>query len=203
MTDYAGAVFDLSDQGELHEILTTPWETGDRYRARVTLEPHARGPSTHVHPGFEERFEIESGTIGLRVGSEERLVRAGQTQVVPPRTTHRLWNPTDEPAVVTGDLVFPGNGPGPGYDIVEMIAMSVELRERGKWNPRTQTPRSILQTAVIAYHYREAFALPLPLWLQRAVLRPLAAYGRRRGYRATPSEDAARYREDSTGSRPD
>lgn len=185
MIDYEGAVFELSDQGEMHEIIATPTQTGDRYRVRTTLRPFAPGPSAHVHPGLEERFEIVAGQVGLRLKREKRVVEAGDAVVVPSHTAHRLWNPGDRPAVILAELIFPLSDPAPSSDIIKMIELSLELRERGEWNSRRHTPRSILQTAVIAYHYREAFALPLPLWIQRAVLRPLAAVGRRRGYQAT------------------
>ncbi len=101
-----GAVFDLPTQGETFEILETPEETGDRYVARATFAPHARGPSAHRHPGLEERFEVVSGKMELRVGRQRRELTAGQTAVVSPGVVHDLWNPTDEPAVMVGEIVF-------------------------------------------------------------------------------------------------
>lgn len=180
-----GAEFELSSQGETHEILETPAQTGDRYRVQSTFAPFAKGPSAHVHPRIEERFQVVSGTLGLRVGRQRRNLAPGAVASVPPRTNHRLWNPADEPAVVTAEIVFTPPGPRPDADLLEMMETRLALEREGQWNPRTEIPTSLLQLAVILDHFREVYALPMPLWLQRTVLRPLAALGRRRGYLPT------------------
>jgi len=38
----------------------------------TVVEPHGFVAAAHVHPNQEERFEIVAGTLGLRVGGEER-----------------------------------------------------------------------------------------------------------------------------------
>ncbi|MEE8406532.1 MAG: cupin domain-containing protein [Acidimicrobiia bacterium] len=180
-----GAVFDLPTQGETFEILETPEETGDRYVARATFAPHARGPSAHRHPGLEERFEVVSGKMELRVGRQRRELTAGQTAVVSPGVVHDLWNPTDEPAVMVGEIVFTPLGLRPEADVLEMLETAAGLARDGKINPRTHAPKNLLQAAVIAYAFREGFAFPMSIRLQRAVLRPLAALGRFRGFQST------------------
>lgn len=131
-----GAVFELPRQGETHEVLATPEETGDRYRVRSTFAPHAKGPSTHVHPGIVERFEIVSGTMNVRIGREHRELREGDKAEVPLRVAHRLWSTSDEPAVMMADLVIPPPGPRPETDILKVLETTAGLIREGKVNPR-------------------------------------------------------------------
>lgn len=46
----------------------------------------------HIHPRQTERFTVISGTLGVRVAGQEKLVRAGEWVSVPPGVTHTYWN---------------------------------------------------------------------------------------------------------------
>jgi uncharacterized RmlC-like cupin family protein len=52
------------------------------------------GPD-HVHPRQEERFEVLSGRLGLRVGGVERVHSAGDVVVAPAGAPHAAWNAGD------------------------------------------------------------------------------------------------------------
>ena len=54
----------------------------------------------HYHHVAEELYFLTAGTGRLRVGDEERDVRAGQCIVIPPGAPHKLWNTGDEPVVL-------------------------------------------------------------------------------------------------------
>jgi mannose-6-phosphate isomerase-like protein (cupin superfamily) len=61
----------------------------------VWPRPGERAPA-HVHPEMEERYEVVSGTAAFRIGGHEQTAGPGEVVTVPPGTTHRAWNPTDE-----------------------------------------------------------------------------------------------------------
>src|SRR3954447_22151620 len=61
----------------------------------VWPRPGERAPA-HVHPGMEERYEVITGAAAFRIGDREQTAWPGEVVSVPPGTTHRAWNPTDE-----------------------------------------------------------------------------------------------------------
>jgi quercetin dioxygenase-like cupin family protein len=46
----------------------------------------------HVHTEQEERLEVLEGTLRCRVAGVEHLLRGGQEMIIPPGTTHAVWN---------------------------------------------------------------------------------------------------------------
>jgi len=61
------------------------------------------GPD-HVHPRQEERFEVLSGKLGLRVGGVERVHRAGDVIVALADAPHAAWNAGDDEVHVLVDF---------------------------------------------------------------------------------------------------
>src|SRR3712207_2853899 len=53
------------------------------------------GPD-HVHPRQEERFEVLSGKLGLRVEGVERVHGTGDVIVAPAGAPHAAWNAGDD-----------------------------------------------------------------------------------------------------------
>jgi hypothetical protein len=47
----------------------------------------------------EERFEVVSGVLGVRVGGRELNLEEGQSAVSPPGVPHKWWNPGEEEEV--------------------------------------------------------------------------------------------------------
>jgi mannose-6-phosphate isomerase-like protein (cupin superfamily) len=56
------------------------------------VQPDGFVAATHLHPKQEERFEVVSGTLGLRIGDEEIVAGPGETLTIPAGTRHRFWN---------------------------------------------------------------------------------------------------------------
>lgn len=52
----------------------------------------------HLHRSDDEAWVVLEGTLGFRVGDEERVVGAGGSLLVSPGTPHSYWNPAAEPA---------------------------------------------------------------------------------------------------------
>src|SRR5262245_51282370 len=59
--------------------------------------PVGTATAEHYHLVAEELYFLTAGSGRLRVGDDERDVRAGQCIVIPPGVRHKLWNTGDEP----------------------------------------------------------------------------------------------------------
>jgi mannose-6-phosphate isomerase-like protein (cupin superfamily) len=73
---------------------------GELLEMEATYEPSSNQPPAHFHPSQEERFEIRSGAIRVRIDGAERELAAGASLEVPRRTVHAMWNAGPEDAVV-------------------------------------------------------------------------------------------------------
>lgn len=67
--------------------------------AEATVPPGGT-TAAHYHRVTEELYLFVSGAGRLRVGDEERDVRAGDCAVIPPGAEHQLVNPGREPLVL-------------------------------------------------------------------------------------------------------
>jgi quercetin dioxygenase-like cupin family protein len=131
----------------------------------------------HLHPRQEERHEVLEGALGLVVdgGAEQRLA-PGDAVVVAPGTPHRIVRVGDEPVRVLFTL-------RPALRTEELLETFVALARAGKLRPNGMP--GLLDLAVIARAFEdEGYATRPPLWMQRALLGPLAAVARRRARRA-------------------
>lgn len=63
--------------------------------AEATIPPGG-ATTAHFHPVAEELYFLTQGTGRLRLGAEERGVRAGDCIVIPPGVEHKLTNTGDE-----------------------------------------------------------------------------------------------------------
>ena len=51
----------------------------------------------HVHPGMEERWEVQEGRVAFRIGGEETVCGPGESVVAPRGVAHQAWNVGDPP----------------------------------------------------------------------------------------------------------
>jgi mannose-6-phosphate isomerase-like protein (cupin superfamily) len=162
-------------------ILESARETLDgSIRGEYLAPPRGKVPE-HVHPVQEERFEVVSGTLGVRVGGREMVLSPGQSAVGPPGVPHEWWNPSDEEEV----RFLVGIRPGLGVEAVLETVLGL-AREGKTVGP---VPKNPLQLAVLV---REAGS-----WghvtgvlgqVQKAFFAPvalLASIGSLFGYRAS------------------
>jgi quercetin dioxygenase-like cupin family protein len=78
--------------------------TTQAFKAQYALRPHGEIPGEHFHPHEEQVITILSGEMHLRINGEHRILRAGQSAMVPPGARHFQWNPCDAEAVVIEEL---------------------------------------------------------------------------------------------------
>ena len=143
----------------------------------VYVEPDGFVAATHVHPSQEERFEVLSGTLEMKLGRETVVVRPGDRLVVPAGTPHRFRNTGDERAHFVCEV-----RPALGFEslLETMFALAADGKTNRKGMPNP------LRLAVIAKAHFDTVQLPFPpTWIQRLGLAMGAPLGRSLGYRPT------------------
>jgi quercetin dioxygenase-like cupin family protein len=172
----AGETLENQATGERVVFRQTGAETnGEALEYELTFRPQGFVVQEHVHPHQSERHEVVSGELGLELPSGKQVLRAGDVVDVPPATPHRLAAVGSEPVHAVFEL-------RPALRTEELLRSFFRLAERGKVNAKGRP--GILYLALIAREFEpEGYATRPPLAVQRALLGPLAALARLRGYR--------------------
>jgi quercetin dioxygenase-like cupin family protein len=137
------------------------------------LKPGGAVPMLHVHPIQTERFQVVSGRMRFRVGRRTIVAEPGDVVLVEPGVAHSFANAGEYEARLQVEV-------RPALAMEEMFADVVALARAGRMSARGM-PRNLLDLALLARAYdREAHAPLLGLRLQRLLLAPLVALGRRR-----------------------
>ena len=135
------------------------------------------GPD-HVHPLQEERFEVLSGKLGLRVKGVERVHNVGEVIVAPAGSAHAAWNASSDDQVhILVDF-------RPALRTERAFETLAGLARGGKTN-RAGVPKNPLRLALILRHFKdEIYFVRPPLAVQRVIFGVLAKVGWLLGYRA-------------------
>lgn len=160
---------------------------GDMLVWELLLAPGGHVPSSHAHPGQEERFTVREGCMRFRVGWRRLLAGPGDTVVVAPGTVHHFANPGPEPA-----RAQVRTSPALGMaDLLETAAaLAREQHAAGRALPR------LAEMALFMRDFEAELATPVAPGLMRRAARLLAAAAERRGpgtrYRRLRGNRAAR-----------
>ncbi len=174
---HAGDTIENPVTGERIVFRKTSHETGgEAVVIECIVQPTGFVAATHVHPSQEERFEILRGSVGFRVGRDERIAGPGERLTVPAGTAHRFWNAGDSEAHFVCEV-------RPALQFEQLLETMFALAVDGKTN-RKGMPNP-LRLAVIARHHFDDVRLPFPpAWVQRVGLALGAPIGRLLGYGA-------------------
>jgi quercetin dioxygenase-like cupin family protein len=135
------------------------------------------GPD-HVHPHQEERFEVLSGKLGLRMEGVERVLGEGEVIVAPAGSAHAAWNASSKDEVHALIDFRPALRTESAFETLAGLARD------GKTN-RAGAPKNPLLLALILHHYEdEIYFVRPPLAVQRMIFGVLAKVARLLGYRA-------------------
>jgi quercetin dioxygenase-like cupin family protein/uncharacterized protein YndB with AHSA1/START domain len=183
--------------GELVTFERTASETdGELLSFRIEFTPRGFLAQNHLHPKQSELHEVISGTVGIHVDGDERVLGPGESLLVPAGKPHRLV--AHGPCEMRQE-VRPALRQEVLMETIVGLACDGKLSKRGLPKP--------LQLAVFAREFEdEGYALRPPIAVQRALFAPLAAIGRRRGYRGSYpkySGDGARTCKVAAAPRPD
>ncbi len=137
-------------------------------------KPNCPKEPEHIHPMQENRFEVLEGTLDFHIAGQERIVRSGETIVIPPRTPHFFWNSGDIEAHYIQEF-------RPALRIDAFFETWFNLAQTGKLN--AEGLPNIFQTAVILRGFwNEIRVTHPPLLVQRIMTTTLAPVGRLLGY---------------------
>jgi mannose-6-phosphate isomerase-like protein (cupin superfamily) len=92
--------FITADGSSIRELAGVPsGNSRNQSLAEATVPPGGE-TAEHYHRESEEIYLFTGGAGRMRLGDEERDVRAGDTVVIAPGVRHKLWNPGEEPLVL-------------------------------------------------------------------------------------------------------
>jgi mannose-6-phosphate isomerase-like protein (cupin superfamily) len=165
--------------GEKAMIVESAEETGGaRIVCDFAVEAGGFVPGgEHVHDHFAEHVEVQAGQVAFLLGSEQRMLAAGQHVTVSPGTWHRWWNPGNDEVRARVRIE-------PALRFEEAILVIWGLCADGHTSAEGRP--SPLYGALLATRFRREvrFRRP-PDAVQRLVFPPLAALARRRGLERT------------------
>ncbi len=161
-------VFRKTAQGTGGKLLQVDW-VGD---------PGWTTGQDHVHPYQEERFEVLSGKLGLRMEGIERVLEEGEVIVIPPGSPHAAWNASSDDGVHALVDFRPVLRTEAAFETLAGLARDGKTNKAG-------VPKNPLRLALIMREYEDEiyFVWP-PLAVQRVIFGALAKVGRLLGYRA-------------------
>ena len=133
-------------------------------------------PPEHVHPRQQERFEVISGSLGVRIDGRELVLRAGESVAVPPGTAHTIWNAGEGETHLQVEFQ-------PALQTEAFFKTMFALARNGKTD--RQGKPGILQFAVGVSAYGMYPTRP-PIPLQKALFAVLGPLARALGYRPYP-----------------
>jgi len=170
--------------GEQYTFLKTAEETGGE---AVRIEDAAGpGPSRRpasAHPVQEERFEVISGTLGLKVDGEERLLGPGESFVVRAGASHLPRNAGEDELRFVAEI-------RPAGRFEEFLAEITAANNSGRGGLAY-----LLAAAQVLHRFPDVERpTPLPRPVERALFAVLAGAGRLLGMGpdASPQGDGRR-----------
>lgn len=92
--------FITADGSSIRELAGTPsGNATNQSLAEAVVQPGA-ATVAHLHRRTEEIYLFTAGSGRMRVGDEERAVRAGDCVVIAPGSPHKLWADEREPLIL-------------------------------------------------------------------------------------------------------
>jgi quercetin dioxygenase-like cupin family protein len=156
------------------ESVTVRESSPEVLAVEATYAPGGSPPPKHFHPQQAEHFEVLEGELRARVDGEEHSLKAGDRLDIPARAAHQMWNAGSAPTRVVWET-RPRGRTEDWFRAIDALHRSGRVGKNGMPGP--------LAFATLLTEYRDVFRLAgAPDPLLRAVLAPLAALGRLRGY---------------------
>jgi len=168
--------------GETYVFLKTAAETDGAFvRVEVTAVPGPSRRPVSAHPHQEERFEVVSGTLGIRLNGKDRVLDAGGRIVVPKGVKHLPYNAGE------GEVRFVAEM-HPAGRFEEFVRAMVQADGTG----RKGLAYLFTAAQVLSRFGDVEHPTPLPRSVEGIVFRTLAAAGRALGYSLGATADEPR-----------
>jgi NADPH2:quinone reductase len=153
---------------------------GELLRFEETYQVGSQRPPMHIHAAQTERFTVLSGTLGVRVGRETRILAPGEVAEVPPGTPHTLWNAGAEPCVHRVEMT-------PALAMEDFFYEITTLEAEGGLPPRSLAQAARVATLFLRHGNQLA---AVPWFVQRAFFRFVVFVSRWRSSPVNPALDA-------------
>lgn len=156
-------------------------DSGGEYERGIGISPPGNdGPAEHVHPNYDERFEVVEGEYVFELDGETRVLEAGEEYTVGRGTPHAFRNESD---AVASCLIETH----PAGELQAVLSTLFGLAHDGRL--RADGQPGFWQGMVLAEAYGDdtVFTSPPPV-LQKAMATVFGPIGRLLGYRATYPE---------------
>ena len=92
--------FITADGSSIRELAGVPSGNAANQSLAEAVVPPGATTIAHLHRTTEEIYLFTAGTGRMRLGDEERAVRAGDCVVIAPGIAHELWADEREPLVL-------------------------------------------------------------------------------------------------------
>lgn len=92
--------FITEDGSSIRELAGVPSGNASNQSLAEAIVAPGRTTIAHLHRRAEEIYLFTHGSGRMRLGKEERPVRAGDCVVIPPGVEHKLWADEQEPLVL-------------------------------------------------------------------------------------------------------
>lgn len=92
--------FITADGSSIRELAGIPSGNAANQSLAEAVVPPEEETVAHFHRRSEEIYLFTGGSGRMRLGDEERPVRAGDCVVIPPGVQHKLWAGEQEPLVL-------------------------------------------------------------------------------------------------------
>jgi mannose-6-phosphate isomerase-like protein (cupin superfamily) len=92
--------FTTADGSSIRELAGLPSGNATNQSLAEAVVPAGSATIAHLHRRSEEIYLFTHGSGRMRLGEEERAVRAGDCVVISPGIVHKLWADEREPLIV-------------------------------------------------------------------------------------------------------
>jgi quercetin dioxygenase-like cupin family protein len=128
---------------------------------KVSLEPYAAGPPEHIHQDFDEFFAVEKGTLSLRINGQKRILKAGDSILIPKGTPHKPFNETDEMVILNDSSdIHPTMPSHFAYGLSQLYPV---MDQHG-----TKSPKVLLKLASLGLKF-DTWVADVPLFPQKVI----------------------------------
>jgi len=157
---------DVQPQGERFIFFSEPDPGAPALEFELVAAPGSRGPDPHIHAKQVETFRVVSGEMCARLGKEERVIRAGESLVVPAGQVH-TWSNLSETEPLLLRITFE---PALQFQWFISEVARLAIANGGRWK---DVP--LLEIAWIIHQIRDEHELPgMPRFLTTLLLGSLA-----------------------------
>jgi mannose-6-phosphate isomerase-like protein (cupin superfamily) len=92
--------FVTADGSTIRELAGIPSQNAENQSLAEAVVPPGGSTIAHLHRRSEEIYLFTDGSGRMRLGEDERAVRAGDCVVIPPGVAHKLWADDREPLIL-------------------------------------------------------------------------------------------------------